>query len=202
MFSLICVWINGWVNNREIGDLRRDRAHYDVIVMLILELQGPDYSGYGLSQWQEVLPCSVFSHWPRQYPEWSVTRHTHNIKQNNRVNKSYGALLHWIKNVILTELRHFDISSIDPFKTNLCPLCTTLWWLKCAKRVCSRGSNWIWCIIDLDNHLAPNRRQAIAWINDGQVFTITTPYFVTCPQHELPFEMKTRIILSDWAAAT
>ena len=33
MFSLICVWINGWVNNREAGDLRRDRAHYDVIVM-------------------------------------------------------------------------------------------------------------------------------------------------------------------------
>ena len=33
MFSLICVWINGWVNNREAGDLIRYRAHYDVIVM-------------------------------------------------------------------------------------------------------------------------------------------------------------------------
>ena len=33
MFSLICVWINGWVNNREAGDLRRYRAHYDVSVM-------------------------------------------------------------------------------------------------------------------------------------------------------------------------
>ena len=33
MFSLICVWINSWVNNREAGDLRRNRAHYDVIVM-------------------------------------------------------------------------------------------------------------------------------------------------------------------------
>ena len=33
MFSLICVWINGWVSNREAGDLRRYRAHYDVIVM-------------------------------------------------------------------------------------------------------------------------------------------------------------------------
>ena len=33
MLSLICVWINGWVNNREAGDLRRHRAHYDVIVM-------------------------------------------------------------------------------------------------------------------------------------------------------------------------
>ena len=35
MFSLICAWISGWVNNREAGDLRRQRAHYDVIVMLV-----------------------------------------------------------------------------------------------------------------------------------------------------------------------
>ena len=33
MFSLICVWINGWVNNRGAGDLRRHRGHYDVSVM-------------------------------------------------------------------------------------------------------------------------------------------------------------------------
>ena len=35
MFSLICVWINGWVNNREAGDWRRNRVHYDVTVMRI-----------------------------------------------------------------------------------------------------------------------------------------------------------------------
>ena len=28
-FSLICAWINGWVNNGEAGDLRRHRAQYD-----------------------------------------------------------------------------------------------------------------------------------------------------------------------------
>ena len=33
IFSLICVWISGWVNNLEAGDLRRYYAHYDVIVM-------------------------------------------------------------------------------------------------------------------------------------------------------------------------
>ena len=33
MFSLICAWINGWVNNREAGDLRHHRTHYDVPVM-------------------------------------------------------------------------------------------------------------------------------------------------------------------------
>ena len=36
MFSLICAWINDWVNNGETGDLRRHRAHYDVIVMYIM----------------------------------------------------------------------------------------------------------------------------------------------------------------------
>ena len=30
---LICIWINGWVNSRDAGDLRDHRAHYDVIVM-------------------------------------------------------------------------------------------------------------------------------------------------------------------------
>ena len=33
MLSLICAWINGCVNNRLAGDLRRHRAHYIVIVM-------------------------------------------------------------------------------------------------------------------------------------------------------------------------
>ena len=30
IFSFICPWINSWVSNREAGDLRRHRAHYDV----------------------------------------------------------------------------------------------------------------------------------------------------------------------------
>ena len=39
MFSLICVWIIGWVHNRETGDLKRYRVHYDVIVI---------YTGYSI----------------------------------------------------------------------------------------------------------------------------------------------------------
>ena len=34
MFSLICTWINAWVNKRDAGNLRRHRAHYNVIVMI------------------------------------------------------------------------------------------------------------------------------------------------------------------------
>ena len=33
MFSLICAWTNGWVNNRDFGDLRCHRSHYDFAVM-------------------------------------------------------------------------------------------------------------------------------------------------------------------------
>ena len=39
VFSLICVWINSWINNREAGDLRCYRAHYDVSVMIWVKKQ-------------------------------------------------------------------------------------------------------------------------------------------------------------------
>ena len=38
VFSLICVWINGWVNNHEAGDLRHHRTHYVVVVMATSEV--------------------------------------------------------------------------------------------------------------------------------------------------------------------
>ena len=34
VFSLIYAWTNGWVNNRDAGDLRRHRAHYDATVAI------------------------------------------------------------------------------------------------------------------------------------------------------------------------
>ena len=40
LMFFIRVWINGWVNNREAGNLRRYGAHYDVIVMMILNRGG------------------------------------------------------------------------------------------------------------------------------------------------------------------
>ena len=39
IFSLICAWINGWVNIREAGHLRHHRALYDVTVIR----EAPDY---------------------------------------------------------------------------------------------------------------------------------------------------------------
>ena len=38
MFSLICSWLNGHVNNWDAGDLRRHCAHYDIPVMWAIGL--------------------------------------------------------------------------------------------------------------------------------------------------------------------
>ena len=54
MFTLICARINGWVNNREAGDLRRHRAHYDVIVMLFLRIS----SGIIVAICDVILDCT------------------------------------------------------------------------------------------------------------------------------------------------
>ena len=45
MFSLICVRINGWVNNREAGDLRGHLVHYDVTVMPYVNSGRPSSDG-------------------------------------------------------------------------------------------------------------------------------------------------------------
>ena len=39
MFSLISAWTNSWINNRDAGDLRRHRTHYDVAAMSQVQVQ-------------------------------------------------------------------------------------------------------------------------------------------------------------------
>ena len=55
MFSLICTRISGWVNNLEAGDLRRRRAHYDVIVMFVI----PSVTGIDSTLQQHTYNVSV-----------------------------------------------------------------------------------------------------------------------------------------------
>ena len=42
MISLICVWINSWVNNGEAGDLKCHHANYDITVMNLLYMLAPN----------------------------------------------------------------------------------------------------------------------------------------------------------------
>ena len=55
MFSLICVWINDWVNNGEAGDLRRYRAYYDAIVM---------YTAYAACDMAAQVAGPPAEYWP------------------------------------------------------------------------------------------------------------------------------------------
>ena len=76
----ICAWINGWVNNREAGDLRRHRAHYDVIIMEIFD---PCYSDVHcpvkflstVDKWVKNVPGvdnvqSTNWHYKQHYQKW------------------------------------------------------------------------------------------------------------------------------------
>ena len=67
-FSLICAWINGWVNNREAGDLRRHRALYDVIVMIPSNSLLSDWSNmqYFSTPWQ----CSEIINIQKEWTLW------------------------------------------------------------------------------------------------------------------------------------
>ena len=54
IFSLICAWINNWVNNGEAGDLRRHRSHYDVIVMMIINVNRPLRTATHQQEWWQM----------------------------------------------------------------------------------------------------------------------------------------------------
>ena len=55
-------------------------------------------------------------------------------------------------------------------------------------QMCSLGSNWRYVIIGPDNGLAPNRRQAIIWTNDGLFHWCITHICVTRPRRVNVFE--------------
>ena len=69
IFSLICTRINDWVNNHEVGDLRRHCAHYDVTVMSVLTYLQLLLSGY------ECLTCEREQYLLRSY--WRLHAHAY-----------------------------------------------------------------------------------------------------------------------------
>ena len=70
MFSLIHAWTSGWVNNRDDDDLGRHRTHYDVTLILYVDIIKRSrfgcasfwsIYGYSISLWIEL---SIFTHIP------------------------------------------------------------------------------------------------------------------------------------------
>ena len=76
--------INDWVNNREAGDLRRSRAHYDVIVMTTYTLQWRHNEPDGISN-HHPHDC-LFNHlFRRRSKKWLFSAHCTQIWKLNRI---------------------------------------------------------------------------------------------------------------------
>ena len=114
MFSLIWAWINSCVNNREAGNLRRHRAHYDVIVMLCLHIR--------VNIYEDVCPLPHINEFKRYemcpYEVWSKLV---------RVHAHYPYFTNWDQldmNVMPYKYDRNSISqinySIEPFLTQVC----------------------------------------------------------------------------------
>ena len=68
MFSFICAWINGWVNNRNAGDLMRHCVLYDVIVIGNIDQTYLQHVGY-LSRCYMRVGVSITIPWWRHQME-------------------------------------------------------------------------------------------------------------------------------------
>ena len=67
LFSLIYAWTNGWVNNRDAGDLRHHHAYHDVTVMRFYSCmaQAKSCNLQTLAQHDDVIK---WKHFPRNWP--------------------------------------------------------------------------------------------------------------------------------------
>ena len=76
MFSLICAWINGWVDHHKSGDLRRHRVHYDVTIM-DMRATGPPCDIVNLPSYDCYSPFLVAVGPSVRYDIWPPIRWHH-----------------------------------------------------------------------------------------------------------------------------
>ena len=84
MFSLICAWTNGWVNNRDASDLRRHRTHCDVTVM---------YCGQHMAIIAMVIVEVTLMN-DSSVPNLMI--------RENQMKRSFEFLVHWILIILTT----------------------------------------------------------------------------------------------------
>ena len=80
IFSLIYARINGWVNTGEAGDLRRHRAHYDVIVMNNADVTMPSfvyqYTHKYLNMYIALVDVLIYVYWVCVYISYILLRYS------------------------------------------------------------------------------------------------------------------------------
>ena len=96
MFSLICAWSNGWVNNRDAGDLRRHGTHYDVTVMFSWKINAEFYRYAEWYGWDHYI-------WPCQFKAWRCD-YLH-IKERNEI--SHPRTNNQISHKIMIEITYW-----------------------------------------------------------------------------------------------
>ena len=157
IFSLISGRINAWVNNGEAANLRRNRAHYDIIVMRKLS-QIKNKCPY-----LEAFVCEILDRQRR-------------CKTNNSINVVYLSFISMVSSTITTTVRamhtgsrcyytyRLNVNTWRPkrndrhFETRF-----TVWWLIHQRSTgkCFHGSSWQ--LANMYHKMAPNRRQAFIW---------------------------------------
>ena len=96
MFSSICAWINGWVNNRKASDLRRHRGPYDVMNYERYEWVMSRYT-YG-DFWESTN--STLGHWSQQNTH-QMKRYRFRAHTRNSIAKRIHLYIHLNKHTAL-----------------------------------------------------------------------------------------------------
>ena len=138
--------LNGWVNTREAGDLRRYRAHYDVMVMRQIARR-QDFARGMLVGFENGIN-SHRSLEPRMHCDWG----NHNLYLDQPITKW------WCQPIGGHALYPTD----SPTTTKLRPCSNLTHWGR-VTHICVIKLT----IIGSDNGLVPARRQAIVWTNAG-----------------------------------
>ena len=97
MFSLICVRINGWVNNGEVGDLRRNRAHYNVSIIsawLHIHVTDSAYTVHFLLQMSPKLRWRILTSRPC-HGSTSMMRSGHLISKIHHTEDRHQITIGW-----------------------------------------------------------------------------------------------------------
>ena len=61
MFALFCAWTDVWATNLDTGDLKRNRAHYDVIVTIYVYFPNASSTNYTYQSDSDIWPESHVS---------------------------------------------------------------------------------------------------------------------------------------------
>ena len=179
IFSLICAWTNDCVNNRDAGYLICHRAHYDATVMRCgaikfrTQITSCDGIFYLYPRKCDVTKTHLGS-WPIVTTECIEARGLQSVPVYCRRTVD-TALTHWsghkMANISQTTFSNaIPWMKVEDNSTNI----SLEFVPKCQINNYNRSNhtNVQYNNISSDNGLAPTRRQAIIWTNDGK-FTDT-----------------------------